>query len=429
METVILCITLLVTNLITNLILVDFFLAKYKLRYGKKSIIIYLSCAVILTVLINLLNNSTYNLILYITLFIALNYLVFELEKAKDILINISFFIVVFLLLDTLCYVLVVTTMKLLSNNNTFLEMNLKIIIASLMRYVIYNVLKNFMLKKEINTLSKLELISYAVGSLFSLAVMYVFTLFSDVAKSDANIFYFVVCIGILFINVWCVYALESLSKKTELERLLYLANEQSKLLYKHYQKLEEKEEQRRLLLHDLKNHIQILEKSTIELKDTKRNYVDEFKERINDLTTEVIVDQRILNILFLEKKEEASKYHIEIIFNIEDADISFIKDFDLVTIFSNLLDNAIDAVKTLDKDKRTIELTIKRVHDFLLVCEMNPCTNMLIKQRGRVITSKKDHKGLGLESIRHTLLNYDANMVIEIDENMIFSNTITFTI
>lgn len=133
MEIVVTIITLSVTNLITNLILLNFFSTKYKPKYEQYFSLIFLVCATGLMVLVNLLNNSTLNLLVYLGIFILLNYVVFELENTKDILVNISFFLVVFLLLDTLCYVFIETVFHLSRQVDSFLELNLKMITASLM--------------------------------------------------------------------------------------------------------------------------------------------------------------------------------------------------------------------------------------------------------------------------------------------------------
>lgn len=278
------------------------------------------------------------------------------------------------------------------------------------------------------SSLSKKDLFSYGFISVLSLLVTYLFTFFSKDVNGDVKLFFFGISIGIMVINIWYIKTLESLSQKKELEKSLYLMNENSKMLFAHYHRLEEKEKQTRLILHDIKNHLQILEKTTQEAGEKGNGYLNEVKNKINELTSKIIVNRKILNILFLEKIEEASIYDIKIEFFIEDVDTTFISDFDIVTIFSNVLDNAIEAVKELNKENRKIDVYIKKINDFLMICEMNPCANILAKNKGKIVTSKKGHTGLGLQNIEQVLQKYGANMVVEIDKDLTFSNTIIFT-
>lgn len=429
METTIIAITLTVTNLITNLILLNFFSIKYKAKHEDYCSLIFLLCAIVFMVLVNLLHNPTLNLLAYIGIFILLNYAMFELKSTKDILINISFFLVIFLLIDTLSYVFIEAIFSFKIDTNSFLETNLKMITASLMQFIVYNILKNFILRKEITLLSKKDLFSYIFVSVFSLLVTYLFTFFIDDVNGKIKLFFFAVAMGSMILNIWYIKTLEKLSQKNELEKSLYVMSESSRMLFKYYRSLEEKEEQTKFILHDIKNHLQVLEKEVQEKKGEDNNYLNEVKNTINKLTTREIIDRKILNILFLEKIEYASKLNIKIKFDIDKIDTSFIKDFDIITIFSNILDNAIDAVKELPEKDRLIEINIKRIHDFLLICEMNPCINELKKNREKILTNKDGHSGLGLQNIERVLKNYDANMVVEIDDDLMFSNTIMFTL
>lgn len=429
METTIIVITLTVTNLITNLILLNFFSIKYKQKHEGYCSLIFLLCATVFMVLVNLLHNPTLNLLAYIGIFTILNYLVFELKSTRDILINISFFLVIFLLLDTLCHIFIEAILNSNVDANSFLETNLKMMTASLMQFVVYNILKNFILKKEIVSLPKKELFSYISVSVFSLLLMGVCAAFTNEADINMKYIFFLIAIGTLLLNVWYVKTLESLSQKHELEESIRIMSLNSNMLFNHYRFLEEKEEQTKFILHDIKNHLQVLEKVVHEANGEDNNYLNEVKNTINKLTTREIIERKILNILFLEKIEYASKHKIKIKFDIDEVDTNFIKDFDIITIFSNILDNAIDAVKDLPEKDRLIEINIKRIYDFLLICEMNPCINELKKSREKILTNKYGHSGLGLQNIERVLKNYDANMVVEIDDNLMFSNTIMFII
>ena len=115
----------------------------------------------------------------------------------------------------------------------------------------------------------------------------------------------------------------------------------------KHFKYLQEKEEATRSFRHDMNSHIYVL-KSLCE----KQNWesMDQYIERINQeniknnhfLQTGNSVVDAICN-LYIEK---ANKENISIFFSGNMPDKINIEDFDLCIIFTNLLSNAIEAVR-----------------------------------------------------------------------------------
>lgn len=77
-------ITLIITNLITNLILYNSFSIKYKKKYGESITYIFLICTTLILAFVNLLHIPMLNLITYLSVFIILNYGLFELNNKKD---------------------------------------------------------------------------------------------------------------------------------------------------------------------------------------------------------------------------------------------------------------------------------------------------------------------------------------------------------
>lgn len=420
-------ITLFTTNIVTNMIMIDFFSAKYQQKHEKVSKFLLICVFTTIATIINLLNNPTYNLFTYIGLFLSLNLFFYKLKSSKDILINISFFLIIFLLLDTLCHTIVEIIVRVkITLSDSFIVLQLKMIISSLVRYTVYNFMKNFILRKEVNTLSKGNLISYISVSFFSFTICGMFAVFINESTDGIKLLFFVLTVGVIAFNIWYLKTLESLSQKDELEKSIISMEEKTRMLVEYYQHLEEKEEQSRLILHDINNHLQMLEKN---YQNNDSDYFNEVKDKMKSLTSRLITNRRILNILFLEKIDIANKYNIKIIFDIDPIDLAFIGDFDIITIFSNIMDNAIECVKELDLSDRKVTLRIKKVKDFIIIDEVNPCNSVLTKKGDKILTSKKGHAGLGLQSISKVLKKYDANMVVAIDEKQIFHNTIMFTL
>ena len=126
-----------------------------------------------------------------------------------------------------------------------------------------------------------------------------------------------------------------------------------------------------------------------------------------------------MLNIILNDKAEEAKKSGIEMEIRIGEIRLEHIRDMDMTTIFANLLDNALEAAQQAE-GTRTIQVQADTFHDFTAVKIRNsmPCgstagTSALPPER----QAGKNHMGIGLENVRHTLEAYGGVMMTEILE------------
>ena len=126
-----------------------------------------------------------------------------------------------------------------------------------------------------------------------------------------------------------------------------------------------------------------------------------------------------VLNIKFTEAKERNIAIPI-IADNLSDVSIS---DSDLVTILTNILDNAIEAVMKCSEKK--IVFKILKDNDMLIVDSMNPYLGQLPNE-DEIVSTKADKKnhGYGLANIRKTVAANNGSCFIE-TENSIFHITI----
>ena len=94
---------------------------------------------------------------------------------------------------------------------------------------------------------------------------------------------------------------------------------------------------------------------------------------------------------------------------------------FDLCTIISNLLDNALEAVELLEKDKRWITM-IFRYDDLMVYCNVvNPYAGGLNIYKNKILSKKntKNH-GYGLINVKHSVDIYNGSIDIT-TENGVF--------
>ena len=185
----------------------------------------------------------------------------------------------------------------------------------------------------------------------------------------------------------------------------LKLYEQQRQMMMHQYQELEEKYQASRKVIHDVKNHIQMIgelyHSGDLEAADA---YCQDIGGMLRSLERVTYTDHRMLNLILNEKlnmqEMKGARLHIEI----GTADLSFLKDIDVTTIFTNLLDNAREAIADT-KDERYLFLKVEKAREFLVICLRNSCP---AKPKTR-----KGHAGLGLVNVRHVVEAYGGTMQV----------------
>ena len=200
------------------------------------------------------------------------------------------------------------------------------------------------------------------------------------------------------------------------LERKNQVLEENYHLLTDLYQKNER-------LYHDMNHHLQMI------YHLAKENHISEIEEYVHSIRTPInelsdmtwsgvdIVDA-ILNHTILD----AQRRGIEIDVNAEFPRDCNITPDDLCVILFNLLDNAMEAclqyMQQTDSPPR-IEVTLRRIHQFLIIKIKNPCVPPR-KLFGIFPTTKADarHHGIGLRNVREKVEKYNGSLEFEVKDD-----------
>ncbi|MEG1066212.1 MAG: GHKL domain-containing protein, partial [Erysipelotrichaceae bacterium] len=124
-----------------------------------------------------------------------------------------------------------------------------------------------------------------------------------------------------------------------------------------------------------------------------------------------------ILEIIINERITMCDMYNINFEYNIRYDDLSFINDMDLVSLLSNLLNNAVEATEKIQNGY--VNLVIDRFNDFLVINVTNPYINIKKDIKGKFKTTKEDHHGVGLVNIRNIIKLYSGEISINTENNV----------
>ena len=232
-----------------------------------------------------------------------------------------------------------------------------------------------------------------------------------------------------IFINTCLI--LEVINKiryKLQEKRNMKIAEEKVKILYKYYKVAKENNENASMIQHDLKNQIQIAY-AMRNKNDNFVNILEDIDAELDKVNTNIYSKNEILNTVLLLKKIEAKKFDINMVYKIDKSiSLDSMKDSDVCKLFSNLLDNSIEASKKTD-DKKILLKLCKRNDYIVLICE-NTYKEELRKNILGFLTTKENKKehGYGIKIIKSISDKYGGEMNIQA-KNGIFKVIIVFNI
>lgn len=172
-----------------------------------------------------------------------------------------------------------------------------------------------------------------------------------------------------------------------------------------------------RILAHDLKHE---LNESTLLISKDK---VDELNRRIAAFGNSIKTGNDILDLVIAERTLIVQKENINLSIIADGSVLSNMKQSDCYSLFMNIMDNAIDAVKELPKDQREISLAVRESMGMILIHEVNPFKGTLNFKDGLPQTTKGDsmYHGFGTKSIKGIVDSYSGDCEISIKDNNIY--------
>lgn len=183
------------------------------------------------------------------------------------------------------------------------------------------------------------------------------------------------------------------------------------------YQQFSDSVSELRSYRHDMKNHllciVSLLEANELE---EAQKYIHSMIDVFHSQSIQDCNENYMLGALLTEKMKEAYKYQISIIKHIELYRKLHIENQDWCIIMGNALDNALEALRNVDKEKRILKISLKNVKDMLIIRIENERTGLLLPDGLLFKTTKGDEHfhGIGLKNIKKCIENYQGDLKIE---------------
>lgn len=232
---------------------------------------------------------------------------------------------------------------------------------------------------------------------------------------------------NLIFIGIYN-YVLKKMEDITDLELLL----QKEKTYAKYYKMLLSQEENKNILIHDMKKHLQAI---ALLNEKGEREKISSYIRQLGSSTAlnsrARVSDNDILSAIVNRCRQDCIQKGITMHTDIRCNSIGFMQENDLTSLFGNLLDNAF-ASASMQEDS-FIELNVQRSEnaDITVITMINSCRkNPFSEKTGSLISKKPDsehHHGFGMKSIERTVKRYHGEVQVYYDEENFTFHTVIF--
>lgn len=298
----------------------------------------------------------------------------------------------------------------LLDHNMFRLELNIlsKVLLISIIPFI-----KTLRVQVDFKRRDFICVIVPIIANILSIVII-----FGLLMNTNSKRLVIIIASGMMFLaNVSLIHLIGKMIKSNTIFMENELIKEKMNLQYQNYMNLQEAQSKVKKLYHDMKNHITCIQ-GIYGHNDLVEKYIENLKNELNEWKSIFMTGNMILDIILNDKKNICDNNNIDFFVDINFSSCGFIDMLDVCSIFSNMIDNAIEAcIKINDKDKnRFINIKGTIVNGFFVIkCENSKINEIKFKDKN-IKTDKKDSNlhGIGIKSIKTSVQKYDGEIFID---------------
>lgn len=289
------------------------------------------------------------------------------------------------------------------------------LILSRLILFAILIVISRISSKKRNNVtadMSNKEWIQFLIFPIFTIcAVMLMVNSVMKSYHSDIVPVYYIIAIGLIVLNLVVFHLISEILEHSRKMKEAQILRQQSIGQVGLYNSMRENYNIQRQRTHEYKNQIVCMD-MLMKKKDYSKleDYIGNISDGLDAQLDMVDTNNDVVNAILNAKYYEAIKNDVLFVLKINDLSDIKVSDEDIVTILSNLLDNAIEAAKQCDVGKRTVKIKLLSEDDVLTIAVSNTY------KTEPMLTTKNNNEehGWGIRNIVATLEKYDAEYIID---------------
>lgn len=288
-----------------------------------------------------------------------------------------------------------------------------------LLQIILTRVTRLLILKKDRFKITWHEIVFYIFLILFEVSI---FAYFSYVAQiSSSGFLMLLIMIGFLILDLYVIYIFNKISCLREKERETDLMHQQEQLQLQMYQELQKMYRTTCEAAHDINRHVIALKTwiTTNKSEQKVEKYLSELSNTAKQLQPRIKNQNEILEIILNTIASTCERKQIKLDMDIEDFSMEFISDMDITTIFSNLLDNAVDACIEIENAPKEIEIVLCQKMGLIALRITNTCVSKGAELPKKWHSTKKNHTGIGLYNVKKAVEKYEGVVSIKTKQKL----------
>lgn len=222
---------------------------------------------------------------------------------------------------------------------------------------------------------------------------------------------------GMLGMNIVVFYIIKDVAERKEQiyeDRIFRIQAENRAQMYR---SISEGFERQKRKTHEYKNQIICMQALLKEKQYEKlENYIKRIFGGLDSDANAIDTNNVIVNAVLNTKYCEAQEAGIIFVLKVNDLSGLVMEEEDVVTVLSNLLDNAIDACRACDR-KKVVKLKFVIEDGMVKIGIRNTFQTPVVYEHGEIKTTKtfrKEEHGAGIKNIIEVVEKYEGSYVIE---------------
>ena len=349
---------------------------------------------------------SRFDLIISNVFFLLTLYYLSDFNLKQSIIILIKFEILLHIASAIICFLhsLLFSDAQLLYDNVIYQDY--KSILVEIIAYVVYCLYCNLF---KSNTIKNMYLLLFNITILGICLLLSYITLY--ICYSLPKSYMLSAIFAIIFVLIIiCISLYDKFLAVIEENTNYRFKLELNKMEQVYSAKLDDKLKQLHSLRHDMKNHLLALKKYSQEQDWIGLNdYLNELSEDILDYNYQIWTGNRMLDMILNEKLKEAKDKKIDMQISTEVFTTLPFTDREIISLFGNLLDNAIEACERITDKNTWIHIKMKKKNQLLYFEIKNTTEHTVQPVPGKFISTKTNGTlhGYGMKNIMDVVEKY----------------------
>lgn len=297
-------------------------------------------------------------------------------------------------------------------------------LLVKIILFLVILIIRKQLGKKSLEMMVDAEWLIFLFFPVFTIAVISaMMPVFKYVQTVEQANLLSIVAFGMVGMNIIVFYLINDILKREIQLRENKIFQIQAKKQLEMYKTISESFDKQKRKTHEYKNQIVCIEslmskKQYDKLEEYLKGIYNCWNSELDVINTNNVIVNAILNT----KYHEADAKGIAFVFRVNDLSKLNVSDEDVVTILSNLLNNAIEACELCD-DNRIIKLKFVKENDLIIIAVKNTFNCDVICEDGNIKSTKTinaDEHGMGIKNVLKVIEKYGGSYVIE-DQNKEF--------